>query len=63
MEHIEQRLADLEDMPQDARTDELMAEAQQLEEHRDELDGANCFAVYAEKDRARAGCIVTIGYE
>ncbi len=39
-----------------------MQEAAQLEERRDQLgETAEGLAVYAEKDRARAGCIVTIG--
>src|ERR1700730_6843271 len=40
----------------------LMVEAKQLEERHDELtDSAEGLAAYAEKDRAIAGCIVTIG--
>jgi ParB family transcriptional regulator, chromosome partitioning protein len=43
-------------------TDELMAEAEQLELRHDELAGTvEALAVYADKDRAIAGCIVTIG--
>ena len=43
-------------------TDELMTEAAQLEERRGEIDETiDGLAVYSDKDRARAGCIVTIG--
>ena len=43
-------------------TDELAAEAAQLEERRGEIDETiDGLAVYSDKDRARAGCIVTIG--
>jgi ParB family transcriptional regulator, chromosome partitioning protein len=55
---IEQRLGELEDVDPDAWTAELAAEAEQLEDRRNEIDG---LAVYSDKDRARAGCIVTIG--
>jgi len=62
IERIEQRLGELEEIPGDERTEELMQEAAQLEERRDQLsETAEGLAVYAEKDRARAGCIVTIG--
>jgi ParB family chromosome partitioning protein len=62
MERIEQRLGELEETAEDAWTEELMQEAAQLEERRDELgETTEGLAVYAEKDRARAGCIVTIG--
>ena len=43
-------------------TDELTTEAAQLEERRGEIDETiDGLAVYSDKDRARAGCIVTIG--
>jgi ParB family chromosome partitioning protein len=62
IERIEQRLAELEEIDPDAWTDELGAEADQLEQRREEIhqtiDG---LAVYSDKHRARAGCIVTIG--
>jgi ParB family chromosome partitioning protein len=62
IESIEQRLGELEETPEDEWTEELMQEAAQLEERRDQLgETAESLAVYAEKDRARAGCIVTIG--
>ena len=62
LERIEQRLAELEQTDEDEMTDELMAEAEQLEQRHDELAAtAEGLAVYADKDRARAGCIVTVG--
>ena len=62
IESIEQRLGELEETAEDEWTEELMQEAAQLEERRDQLgETAESLAVYAEKDRARAGCIVTIG--
>ena len=62
IERIEQRLAELEETAGDEMTDELMAEAEQLEHRHDELaDTVEGLAVYADKDRAIAGCIVTIG--
>ncbi len=62
IESIEQRLGELEETAEDEWTEELMREAAQLEERRDQLgETAEGLAVYAEKDRARAGCIVTIG--
>jgi ParB family chromosome partitioning protein len=62
IERIEQRLGELEEVGEDEWTDELMAEAAQLEERHNEIDEiADGLAVYADKDRARAGCIVTIG--
>jgi ParB family chromosome partitioning protein len=58
IEGIEQRLQELEN----EWTDALMTEAARLEERRAEIDEmAEGLAVYAEKDRAVAGCIVTIG--
>jgi ParB family chromosome partitioning protein len=62
IESIEQRLGELEETAEDEWTEELMQEAAQLEERRDQLgETAEGLAIYAEKDRARAGCIVTIG--
>ena len=62
IESIEQRLGELEETAEDEWAEELMQEAAQLEERRDQLgETAEGLAVYAEKDRARAGCIVTIG--
>jgi ParB family chromosome partitioning protein len=60
--HIEQRLGELGDVDEDKWTEELAAEVERLEERRAESDEtAEGLAVYAEKDRARSGCIVTIG--
>ena len=62
IERIEERLAELEETPENEWTDELIAEAAQLEERRDEIaESVEDLAVYSEKDRAVAGCIVTIG--
>jgi ParB family chromosome partitioning protein len=62
IERIEQRLGDLEEIDGDDFTDELAAEAAQLEERRTEIDEAiEGLAVYSDADRARAGVIVTIG--
>jgi ParB family chromosome partitioning protein len=62
IERIEQRLAELEETAGDEMTDELMEEAEQLQQRHDQLaDTVEGLAVYADKDRARAGCIVTIG--
>ena len=62
IEHIEQRLGELEEIGEDDWTDELMTEAAQLEERRTEIDETiDGLAVYSDKDRARAGVIVTIG--
>jgi len=62
IERIEQRLAELEETPEDEWTDELMTEADRLEGRRDELsESVEDLAVYSEKDRAVAGVIVTIG--
>jgi hypothetical protein len=62
IERIESRLGELEELSDDEFTDELMAEAAQLEERRTEIDEViDALAVYSDKDRARAGCIVTIG--
>ena len=62
IERIETRLGELEEIGEDEFTDELAAEAAQLEERRTEIDETiDGLAVYSDKDRARAGCIVTIG--
>ena len=62
IERIATRLGELEEIGEDEFTDELMAEAAQLEERRTEIDETvDGLAVYSDKDRARAGCIVTIG--
>jgi ParB family transcriptional regulator, chromosome partitioning protein len=62
IESIEQRLGELEETAEDEWTEELLQEAAQLEERRDQLgETADSLAVYADKDRACAGCIVTIG--
>ena len=59
---IEERLAALETLPEDAWSAELISEAAELEERRDELaEIVENLAVYAEEDRARAGIIVTVG--
>ncbi len=62
IEQIEERLGELEEVIEDAWTDELAAEAAQLEERRGEIDETIYgLAVYNDTQRARAGCIVTIG--
>jgi ParB family chromosome partitioning protein len=62
IDRIERRLGELEEVGEDDWTDELMREAAQLEERHNEIDEmADGLAIYAEKDRARAGCIVTLG--
>jgi hypothetical protein len=49
---------------EDKWTDALMTEAARLDDRRDELNESVAdLAVYSEKDRAVAGCIVTIGDE
>src|SRR5260370_13765327 len=61
---IERRLGDLDDqdIPEDDWTAELAAEVEQLHERRAEIDAIiDGLAVYSDNDRARAGCIVTIG--
>ncbi len=59
---IEQRLGELEEIGADEWNDELAAEAERLEERRYEIDETiDGLAIYGETDRARAGCIVTIG--
>lgn len=55
-------MAELDDVAEDDWTDELAAEAEQLEErHADLARTADDPAVYSDQDRAAAGCIVTIG--
>jgi ParB family chromosome partitioning protein len=62
IEHIEQRLGELEELGAEDWSDELATEAAQLEERRGEIDETiDALAVYRDKDRARAGVIVTIG--
>jgi ParB family transcriptional regulator, chromosome partitioning protein len=59
---IEDRLAALEGLSEDDWTEELAAEADELEARRDELiETSEAEAVYTPEDRARAGAIVTIG--
>jgi ParB family chromosome partitioning protein len=60
IDRIEERLAELQETPEDAWTDALMTEAARLEERRDAESVAE-LAIYSEKDRAVAGVIVTIG--
>ena len=62
LQAMEERLAKLEELPEDAWTDGLMSEAQDLQERHDELvETTEAEAVYADEDCARAGVIVTIG--
>jgi ParB family transcriptional regulator, chromosome partitioning protein len=62
IERIEQRLGELENIGENDWSDELATETAQLEERRGEIDEIiDGLAVYSDKDRARAGCIVTIG--
>ena len=62
IEQIERRLGEVEEIDADAFTSELAAEAERLEERRAEIDDlVESLAVYSDKDRARAGVIVTIG--
>jgi len=62
IERIEQRLGELGDIDGDDFSDELAAEAAQLEQRRTDIDETiEGLAVYSKKDRKRAGCIVTIG--
>jgi ParB family transcriptional regulator, chromosome partitioning protein len=62
IERIEQRMAELDDIAEHDWTEELAAEAERLEERHAELtEGADEEAVYADEDRAVAGCIVTVG--
>ena len=62
IERIEQRLGELDDIAGDEWNAELAAEAEQLEERRNEINETiESLAVYSDKDRARSGCIITIG--
>jgi ParB family chromosome partitioning protein len=62
IERIENRLSEIEEIPEDEATDELMTEAAQLEERRDEIAQIEeGLAVYTDEHRAVAGCIVTVG--
>jgi ParB family chromosome partitioning protein len=62
LQAIEDRLAALEALPEDAWSDGLVSEAEDLQARHDELvETTEAEAVYAPEDRARAGCIVTIG--
>jgi ParB family transcriptional regulator, chromosome partitioning protein len=59
---IETRLGELEEIGEDDLTDELAAEAAQLDERRTEIDETiDDLAIFSDRDRARAGVIVTIG--
>ncbi|MGH7077774.1 MAG: hypothetical protein ACREFU_06705 [Acetobacteraceae bacterium] len=59
---IEERLAALEGLPEDAWSEGLMTEMAELEERRDELaEIVEGLAVFTEEDRAGAGIIVTVG--
>jgi ParB family chromosome partitioning protein len=56
IERIEERLAELQETPEDEWTDALMTEAARLEERRDELaESVEDLAVYTEKDRRPFG--------
>jgi ParB family transcriptional regulator, chromosome partitioning protein len=62
IERIEHRLGDIEDITADGLTNELAAEADNLQERLAEIDEIiDGLAVYSDKDRARGGCIVTVG--
>ena len=62
IERIESRLGELEQLAEEEFTDELMAETAQLEERRTKIDETiDSLTVFSDEDRARAGCIVTIG--
>ena len=59
---IEERLAKLEELPDNAWTDAPASEAEDLQARHDELiETTEAEAIYADEDRARAGVIVTIG--
>ena len=55
------RMDEIEDLDPDDRTDEIDAEEAKLGELLDALDAG--MEVYSEKDRARAGCIVTVNFD
>jgi hypothetical protein len=60
LQTIGERLAKLEALPEDAWTDGLASESEDLQERHDELvETTEADAVYAQEDRARAGVIVT----
>jgi ParB family chromosome partitioning protein len=62
IERIETRLGELAEIVEDDVTDELAAEAAQLEERRTEIDDTiEGLAVFSDRDRDRAGVIVSIG--
>ena len=62
LQTIEERLAKLEALPEDAWTDGLTSEAEDLQQRHDELiETTEAEAVYTQEDRGRAGVIVTIG--
>ena len=64
LQAIEDRLAALEALPEDAWSEGLVCEAEDLQARHDELvETSEAEAVYAPENRARAGCIVTIGEE
>jgi ParB family chromosome partitioning protein len=62
LERIEQRLREIEELPEEASTDELAIESAQLSERYDELvETTESEERYTEADRKTAGCIVTVG--
>ena len=62
LQRIEQRQEEIEASADDEWTDELADEADRLEERRTELNNeVDALAVYSDDDRAKTGCIVTIG--
>jgi ParB family transcriptional regulator, chromosome partitioning protein len=62
IEQIEKRCAEIDDMMEVEWDEDLAGEGTKLEERRAEIDELiDGQAVYNDKDRARAGCIVTIG--
>jgi ParB family chromosome partitioning protein len=62
LERIESRLTEFEDSDPDEWNADLAAEMEQLEARHAEIESIiDGLAVYSDKDRARAGCIVTIG--
>ena len=62
IERIETRLGKIEELGEDEWTDELAAEAAQLEQRRTGIDETiDGLAFFSDRDHARAGVIVTIG--
>jgi ParB family chromosome partitioning protein len=62
LEQIETRCVEIDEIIAENWDDELAAEAAKLEERRAEIDEMiEGLAVFAKKDRKRAGCIVTLG--